>query len=59
MEEVEQRVLEQAVGQLVAAASDREAASANLAALGLGRLLETEAWHQLLRTIGDGGVAVP
>ena len=59
MEELEQRVLEQAVGRLVAAAPDREAANANLAALGLGRLLETEAWHHLLHTVGDGGVAVP
>ena len=59
MEELEQRILEQAVGRLALAAPDPEAANANLAALGLGRLLKVEAWHHLLRTVGDGGVAVP
>ena len=49
MEQVEQLLLEEAVGPIAAGSADEDAMRANLAALGFGRLLETGEIAQLLR----------
>jgi uncharacterized protein (TIGR02444 family) len=54
MERLEQRMLEQAVGPVGSGGPDRAAASGNLMALGLGRLVASEAWGDLLATVGAG-----
>lgn len=54
MERLEQLMLEQAVELAGAAKPDAAAASGNLIALGLDRLLDREEWRNLLATVGSG-----
>jgi uncharacterized protein (TIGR02444 family) len=59
MEQVEQLLLEAAVGLHEEAAADPAAIRANLAALGLGRLLDTPEMQTLLRTTAAAAVTAP
>ena len=56
MEQVEQLLLEQAVGPIEQIGADLAAMRGNLAALGLGRLLESAEIALLLRTAGTASV---
>ncbi len=57
LEQVEQLLLERAVGPVAQAAADLDAARANFSVLGLARVLDTEAARLLFGTLLDSSVA--
>jgi uncharacterized protein (TIGR02444 family) len=57
LEQVEQLLLEGAVGPVARAAADLDAARANFSVLGLGRVLDTEAAKLLMGTVTGNSVA--
>ena len=57
LEQVEQLLLERAVGPVARAAADLDAARANFLVLGLARVLDTEAAKLLFATLLDSSVA--
>jgi uncharacterized protein (TIGR02444 family) len=59
LEQVEQLLLEAAVGTVTPAPADAAAMRANLTALGLGRLLDAPEFETLLRTAAAAGLAGP